>query len=123
MARIGPPLVVAILLAGCGFIGAAEISVDARNDSDFPMRVQVVDADGAPHGPVHTVEPLEERTVELAVPGGQWSLQVNGRQLMDSSDAAGRVGRLPATLVAAAPDEPGPDLYWEAPIDWAGDGS
>ena len=123
MARISPFLLLLLLLAGCGLVGAGEITVDARNGSDFPMRVQVVGANGEPHGPAHTLDPLEERSLELAVPSGTWSIQVNGQQLMDSSDAAGRLGRLPVTLVAAAPDEPGPDLYWQAPVDWAGDGS
>ena len=62
MARLGlAGLLSAVVLAGCAMFGA-EITVDARNDSDHDMIVQVVDANGAPHGPAHRLYPLEERS-------------------------------------------------------------
>jgi hypothetical protein len=116
------PLLVAATLVGCGLVGAGEITVTARNDSDLPMVVQVIDAGGEAHGPAHRVEPLEERDVELAVPGGDWTVTVNGARLIDSSDAAGRRGRLPVTLLLPAPDDPIQGPRWLAPVDWAGSG-
>ena len=115
-------LVLAAVLAGCGFLGASEITVTARNDSDHPMVVQVIDAGGEPSGPAHTVQPLEEREVELAVPGGDWTVTVNGARLMDSSDAGPRRGRIPVTLILPAPDDPIQGPRWQAPADWAGSG-
>ena len=109
------------MLSACGLLGG-EITVTARNDSGFPMVVQVVDGNGAPHGPAHRLEPLEEREVELAVPGGTWDVAVNGARLLTSSDVAGRSGRLPVTLILPAPDDPVGQPYWEAPADWAGSG-
>jgi hypothetical protein len=120
LARLAP-LTSAVLLVGCAMFGA-EITVDARNGSDQVMVVQVVDANGAPHGPAHRIEPLEERAVELAVPGGTWDVAVNGVRLLTSSDAAGRSGRLPVTLILPAPDDPIGEPHWEAPSDWAGGG-
>ena len=102
-------LLAASLLTGCSLVGAAEITVDARNDSDEVMVVQVVDGSGAPQGPAHTLEPLEERELELAVPGGTW-------------DVAGRTGRLPVTLILPAPDDPIQQPHWQGPSDWAGGG-
>jgi len=116
------PALIGAALAGCGILGASEITVTARNDSDVAMVVQVVDANGAAHGPAHRLEPLEERELELAVPGGTWEVTVNGARLLGSSDAAGRTGRLPVTLIVPAPDSPVPGPYWEAPADWAGTG-
>jgi hypothetical protein len=116
-------VLLALVLSACSILGGAEITVDARNDSDFPMTVQVVegfDAAGNAFGPEHVLGPLEERRLELAVPGGEWHVSVNGARLMDSSDAAGRRGRLPVTLIVPAPDHPVPGPYWEAPVDWAG---
>jgi hypothetical protein len=112
----------ALVLSACSVFGGAEITVDARNDSDFPMSVQVTDGAGPDanvFGPEHTLDPLEGRTLELAVPGGDWTVTVNGARLMDSSDAAGRRGRLPVTLIVPAIDDPIPGPYWEAPADWA----
>lgn len=111
----------ALVLSACSSLGASEITVEARNDSDLPMTVQVVegfDPDANVFGPEHTIDPLEERTLELAVPGGQWTVTVNGARLMDSSDAAGRRGRLPVTLIVAAIDDPIPGPRWQAPSDW-----
>ena len=95
-------LISALVLSACSIVGASEITVDARNDSDLPMTVQVIEgsgADGNVFGPEHTLDPLEERTLELAVPGGEWTVTVNGARLLGSSDAAGRRGRLPVTLM------------------------
>lgn len=100
----------------------AEIRVDARNDSDEVMVIQVVDGNGALHGPAHRLAPLEEREVELAVPGGSWQVTVNGAPLLGSTDAAGRTGRLPVTLILPAPDAPFPGPHWESPSDWPGTG-
>jgi hypothetical protein len=122
MARIGPSRMLVFgmsLVTACSFFGA-EITVNARNDSDFPMVVQVVDGNGQPHGPAHRLEALEEREVELAVPGGTWDVAVNGARLLTSTDAAGRTGRLPVTLILPAPDHPVGGPYWEAPSDWVG---
>jgi len=115
-------LLAASLLAGCSLVGAAEITVDARNDSDQVMVVQVVDGNGARHGPAHTLEPLDARELELAVPGGAWNVTVNGAVLLGSTDAAGRTGRLPVTLILPAPDDPIQQPHWQAPADWAGGG-
>lgn len=114
--------VATLLLAGCAFIGAGEITIGARNDSDQVMVIQVVDGNGAPHGPAHRVQPLEERDVELAIPGGSWDVTVNGAHLLTSSDAAGRTGRLPVTLILPGPDDPMQMPMWESPADWAGAG-
>ena len=108
------------LLAGCSVVGSGEITVDARNDSDEAMVVQVVNGNGDAHGPAHRLEPLEQRELELAIPGGSWEVTVNGARLVGSSDAAGRTGRLPVTLIVPAPDDPIGQPYWEAPSDWAG---
>ena len=113
-------LAAALALTGCSVLGGSEITVDARNDSDLPMSVQVIGADGNVFGPEHIVDPLEERTLELAVPGGDWTVTLDGARLMDSSDAAGRRGRLPVTLIMPAVDDPIPGPLWEAPVDWAG---
>lgn len=113
-----------LFLAGCSFLGA-EVTVDARNDSDFEMRIQVVEGIGPqarPFGPPHVLEPLEERAVELAVPGGEWMVTVDGARTFDSTDAAGRTGRLPVTLILPAPDDPIGQPHWRAPADWAGTG-
>jgi hypothetical protein len=118
-------LVSALMLSACTIFGGSEITVDARNDSDRRMVVQVVEGaggEGAAYGPEHTLEPLEDRTLELAVPGGEWIVTVNEARLLTSSDAAGRRGRLPVTLIVPAIDDPIPGPYWEAPSDWAGAG-
>lgn len=112
-----------LALSGCGALGAAEITVAARNDSDLPMIVQVVHGDGAePYGPAHRVEPLDERDIELAVPGDPWTVTVNGAHLLTDSDAGLRRGRLPVVLILPAPDDPIQGPRWQAPADWAGGG-
>ena len=119
LVAIGPLI---SLVAGCAILGASDITVTARNDSDFPMVIQVIDGIGPeaePFGPAHTIAPLEERDVELAVPGGDWTVTVNDGRLLGSSDAAGRRGRLPVTLILPAPDHPVGGPYWEAPGGWA----
>ncbi len=113
-------LISTVVLAGCAVFGS-EITIDARNDSDDVMVVQVVDGNGDAVGPAHRLEPLEERTVELAIPGGSWDVAVNGARLLTHTDAAGRTGRLPVTLILPAPDDPIGQPYWEAPSDWAGE--
>jgi hypothetical protein len=115
-------ILVASVLAGCAIFGA-EITVDARNESDEVMVVQVVDGNGAPHGPAHTLQPLDERELELAIPGGSWGVTVNGALLLGSTDAAGRTGRLPVTLIVPAPDDPIGQPHWEGPSEWAGSGN
>ena len=113
-------LAATLALGGCSVLGGSEITIEARNDSDLPVSVQVIGADGNAFGPEHIVDPLEERTLELAVPGGDWTVTLEEARLMDSSDAAGRRGRLPVTLVMPAIDDPIPGPHWEAPVDWAG---
>ena len=105
-------------MAACSLVGG-EITVTARNDSDVDMVIQVVDGNGVAVGPAHRVIAHEERDVELAVPGGSWDVAVNGDRLLTHSDAAGRTGRLPVTLILPAPDDPIGQPYWEAPADWA----
>ena len=114
-------LAVALAVGGCSIFGASEITVDARNDSDLPMTVQVIEGfgdDGAIFGPEHVLDPLEERALELAVPAGEWTVTVNGAQLVGSADAACRRGRMPVTLIVPAIDAPMPGPYWEAAGDW-----
>ena len=124
MRRARPLLasVAGAVLGACGLVGGGEITVTARNDSDLPMVVQVVDASGEAHGPAHQLAPLEERDVELALPGGDWTVEINGARLLTASDAAGRRGRLPVTLIMPAPDDPIGVPHWQAPSDWAGSG-
>jgi len=112
----GLPVAVAIL-AGCSFVGASEITVDATNESGQAMVVQVTEGigpDAAPYGPAHTVGPGESQELELAVPGGDWVVTVNGGELVGSLDAGSRRGRLPVTLILADDGS-----YWQAPGDWA----
>jgi len=114
---LGPSLVVAIL-AGCSFVGASEITVEATNETDGPMTIQVVEGigpDAVPYGPPQTLAGGEERSVELAVPGGDWAVTVNGGELLGSLDAGSRRGPLPVTLIL---ENGGP--LWRAPQDWAG---
>jgi hypothetical protein len=86
------------------------------------MRIQVAEAGGQPFGPTHTLDPLEERPVELALPDGDWVVMVNEQRVFDSSDAAGRRGRLPVTLILPAPDDPVQGPRWQAPAEWVGGG-
>jgi hypothetical protein len=114
---LGLPLVLAILVA-CSFVGASEITVDATNETEGPMTIQVVEGigpDSMPYGSPHTLAGGEERSVELAVPGGDWAVTVNGGELLGSLDAGSRRGRLPVTLILS---NSGPQ--WQAPQDWAG---
>ncbi|MGH2401312.1 MAG: hypothetical protein ACRDE6_01260 [Candidatus Limnocylindria bacterium] len=112
----------AVIVAGCSIVGASDISVLARNDSDDPMVVQVIQgqSDGdPPHGTSRTIAPGAEERLTLAVPGGSWTVTVNGAHLVGSSDAGDRRGELPITLILpdAAEFPHGP--YWEAPGGWA----
>lgn len=111
------------LLGACSMLGASEITITARNDGDEPMVVQVVDgvdvASAAPYGQAHTLLPGDERQVTLPVPGGQWTVTVNGAHLLSTSDAGSRRGILPVTLVLPPDDHFAGGPYWEAPGDWA----
>ncbi len=113
----------ACILAGCGLVGASDITVSARNDSDVPMVVQVVRGDPEePYGPAHRLVPLEQRDLELAVPADSWFVMVNGVHLLSDTDAGVRRGRLPVSLILPAPDDPIDVPRWEAPSDWTGGG-
>ena len=121
MGRVAAGLVatgIALASSGCDVLGSSEIVIDARNDSDAPMVVQVVagnDAGAPAFGPTHTLGAGEQRELELAVPGGNWTVTVNGALLFGSTDAADRRGRLPVTLLM--PDT-GAGPQWLAPVDW-----
>ncbi len=107
-----------VILSGCSALGAAEITVDAINESDEPMTIQVLEGDGpdgVAYSTAHVVGPGEERSVELAVPGGSWVVSVNGGHLLGSVDAGVRRGRLPVTLIVS----PDGSLSWQAPQGWA----
>ena len=113
---------VPVLVAGCVLVGASQITVTARNDSEQDMFVQVVGGLGdeaAPHGDPHTVPPGIEEQVTLDVPGGDWTVTVNGGRLVSTSDAGTRRGELPVTLILPDPEDFAAGPYW-APSDWAG---
>lgn len=117
MARRAAWMLILLVVAACSMMGAAEITVGAVNETNEPMVIQVVEGMGPgapPYGPAHTVGPGQERSVELAVPGGQWAVTVNGGELVGSLDAGVRRGRLPVTLILS---DAGP--HWQAPADWA----
>jgi hypothetical protein len=120
------PLVALVaLLTACSAIGAADITVTARNTSDVPMVVGVVEGGGA-GGPAFgqpiTLLPGQEGPVTLRVPGGAWTVTVNGALLLTHTDAGSRRGELPVTLVLPADDEPPGRPHWLAPSGWAGAG-
>ena len=107
----------AMAIAGCSVIGTSQITVATRNESDEPMVVRVIaghDESAGVHGGTHTVPPASEGELTLAVPGGDWTVQVNGGMLLSTSDTHGRVGELPVTLVVM----PDGMVVWEAPSDW-----
>ncbi|MDQ4035488.1 MAG: hypothetical protein M3153_06105 [Chloroflexota bacterium] len=109
---------VALVLAGCSIVGASQITVATRNESDEPMVVRVIaghDESAGVHGPTHTVPPATEGELTLGVPGGDWTVQVNGGMLLSTSDPHGRVGKLPVTLAVM----PNGMVVWEAPSGWA----
>ncbi len=114
---------VTMLLSACAVLGASEITITARNDGDEPMVVQVIDgfdqATAAAYGEAWTVPPGAERELTLAVPGGDWTVTVNGASLLSTSDAGSRRGTLPVTLVLPADDHFAGGPYWEAPQGWA----
>ena len=112
---------VALLVAGCGMIGASTITVTARNDSEQDMVVQVISGlsdGGAAHGEPHSIAPGTEEQLTLDVPGGDWTVTVNGGRLVSTTDAGSRRGELPVTLVLPDPDDFAGGPYWEAPSDW-----
>jgi hypothetical protein len=111
----------AFLLGGCGILGASQITVSARNESEQEMVVQVIGGmsdDAARHGEAYTIAPGREEQLTLAVPGGDWTVTVNGAMLVSTSDAGDRRGELPVTLVLPDPDEFDLGPYWEAPQGW-----
>jgi hypothetical protein len=111
------------MLVSCAAIGASEITVVARNDSLEPMVVQVVDgvdqASAQPFGQAHTIPPGDWQELTLDVPGGQWTVTVNGAHLLSTSDTGPRRGVLPVTLVLPPEGHVVDGPYWEAPGDWA----
>ena len=114
---------VPVLVAGCGLIGASQITVTARNDNEQEMVVQVIGGLGgeaAPHGDPHAVRPGIEEQLTLDVPGGDWTVAVNGARLVSISDAGSRRGALPVMLILPDPVDFAGGPYWEAPSDWAG---
>ena len=114
---------VPVLVAGCGLVGASQITVTARNDNEQDMVVQVIGGLGgeaAPHGDPHTVPPGTEEQLTLDVPGGDWTVTANGARLVSTSDAGSRRGELPVTLILPDPVDFAGGPYWEAPSDWAG---
>jgi hypothetical protein len=115
-------IAIALLVVGCGMVGASQITVNARNDSEQEMEVGVVAGmdDGAPrHGTPVTLAPGESRDVTLDVPGGDWTVTVNGLRLLSTSDVGSRRGTLPVTVVLPDPADFPAGPYWEAPSDWA----
>ena len=107
-----------MILSGCSALGAGEITVDAVNESDEPMIIEVVEGvgpDAVAYSTEHVVGPGEERSVELAVPGGSWVVTVNGGHLLGDVDAGLRRGRLPVTLILSPDGRPN----WQAPQGWA----
>lgn len=115
-------LATGMLAAGCGLLGASQITVTARNESDQEMVVQVVSGQGddaARHGDSHTVAPGGEEQLTLDVPGGDWTVTVNGARLLSTSDAGERRGELPVTLILPNPEDFAVGPYWQAPSDWA----
>lgn len=112
---------VPMLAVGCGLVGASQITVTARNDSEQDMVVHVIgglgDESGA-HGDPHTVAPGTEERLTLDVPGGDWTVTINGARLVSTSDAGNRRGELPVTLILPNPEDFAPGPFWEAPSDW-----
>jgi hypothetical protein len=107
----------AAMIAGCSVIGASQITVGTRNESDEPMVVRVLaglDEASEVYGETFTVGPTAVGDLTLQVPGGDWTVEVNGGRLLSTSDTAGRVGELPVTLVVRADGL----VTWEAPSDW-----
>ena len=112
---------VPMLVAGCAVVGASQITVTGRNDSEQDMVVQVIGGLGdeaAPHGDAHTVAPGSEELLTLDVPGGDWTVTVNGGRLVSTSDAGNRRGELPVTLILPNPEDFATGPYWEAPTEW-----
>jgi hypothetical protein len=111
----------AVLLGACGVLGSSQITVTARNESEQEMVVQVVSGfadEASPHGDSYTIAPGGEEQLTLAVPGGDWTVTVNGALLVGSSDAGSRRGELPVTLILPDPDDFALGPYWEAPQGW-----
>jgi hypothetical protein len=126
LARTGPIAALITIVAGCSIVGASEITLIARNDSDEPMVVQVIAGQSEgdpPHGEARTIPPGAKESVTLSVPGGSWTVTVNGGFVVGSSDAGDRRGELPITLILPDPAEFAHGPFWEAPGGWAATGS
>lgn len=107
--------------SACSTIGASEITITARNDSENEMLVGVIggdDADAPPYGDSYSVAPGEEAVLTLGVPGGGWAVTVNGRRMVGRSDAGERRGELPVTVILPDAAEFALGPYWEAPVGW-----
>ena len=76
--------------------------------------LQGLEPGGSVHGESFTVEPSAVGPLTLQVPGGSWTVEVNGQRRISDSDTAGRVGELPVTLIVRADGL----VFWEAPSDW-----
>lgn len=114
-------LTLVVVGSACSSIGASEITITARNDSDNEMVVGVIAGDSddsAPYGDSQTVAPGEEKVVTLGVPGGRWTVTVNGGRLVGTSDAGDRRGELPVTVILPDPEDFPIGPYWEAPVGW-----
>jgi hypothetical protein len=112
---------VAVIVAGCSIIGTSQITVATRNESDEPMIVRVIaghDPSAGVHGEPHSIPPSSEGDLTLGVPGGDWTVEVNGGMLFSTSDTKGRVGELPVTLVV----NPDGMVFFEAPGGWVDGG-
>jgi hypothetical protein len=122
LGRIGAMGMLVMAAAGCSVVGASDVTLMARNDSEDPMVVQVIQgqsAEDAPHGEPRTIPPGVEERLTLPVPGGSWTVVVNGGLLVGSSDVGSRRGELPITLVLPDPADFAHGPYWEAPSGWA----
>lgn len=123
LGRAGITMALVLGIGACNAIGASQIVLVARNDSLEPMVVQVVDgvdqAAAKPFGEAHTIASGDSQELTLDVPGGQWTVTVNGAFLLSTSDTGSRRGELPVTLVLPPEGHVANGPYWEAPGGWA----
>ena len=80
--------------------------------------IEGLEPDGSVHGESFTVEQSAAGPLTLQVPGGSWTVEVNGQRMISNSDTAGRVGELPVTLIVRGDGL----VFWEAPSDWVAAG-
>ncbi len=114
-----------LIMSGCSVIGASEISITARNDSEQEMVIGVISgvSEGDPQfGDQRIVAPGGEEQLTLGVPGGSWTVTVNGARLLNTSDAGSRRGELPVTVILPNAEDFAIGPYWESPPGWAGSG-